>query len=137
MLLPPLRLLLYDAMQLSLLPVMAASSGTYHCYLISWCIAARLAERVFEPLLQQTTTSASSTDGAHGSAELQLAAATVMGMHAGLSRQELVCQLQAACGLRDSDAGPEAVKVPNLEDLALGSADQLHTDLQRWLWTPR
>lgn len=63
------------ALQLSLLPVMAASNGTYHCYLISWCIAARLAEQVFEPLLQQTSGASSTTDGSQRVAELQLAAA--------------------------------------------------------------
>ncbi|WIA35496.1 hypothetical protein OEZ86_003925 [Tetradesmus obliquus] len=122
--------------ELSLLPVMAASNGTYHCYLISWCIAARLAEQVFEPLLQQTSGASSTTDGSQRVAELQLAAATVMGMHAGLSRQELVCQLQTACGIPSFNAALMASRDQLLEDLALGSADQLHTDLQRWLWTP-
>jgi hypothetical protein len=122
------------AVQLSLLPVMAASSGTYHCYLISWCVAARLAEQVFEPMLEQTSGSAS-RDGADGLAELQLAAACVMGMHAGVSRQELVQQLQAACGL--SNNGSDAVGGQLLEDLAMGGAGQLKADLQRWLWTPK
>jgi hypothetical protein len=122
------------AVQLSLLPVMAASSGTYHCYLISWCVAARLAEQVFEPLLKQTSGSAS-RDGADGLAELQLAAAYAMGMHAGVSRQELVQQLQAACGLPNNGSDADGGQL--LEDLAMGGAGQLKADLQRWLWTPK
>jgi hypothetical protein len=122
------------AVQLSLLPVMAASSGTYHCYLISWCIAARLAEQVFEPLLQQTSGSAIDSNGADGLAGLQVAAARVMGMHAGLSAQELVLRLQEACGM--SNNGSDAVGMQLLEDLAMGGAGQLQADLQRWLWRP-
>lgn len=59
-----------------------------------------------------------------------------MGMHAGLSRQELVCQLHTACGIPSFNAALEASRDQLPEDLAVGSADQLHTDLQRWLWTP-
>jgi hypothetical protein len=123
------------AVQLSLLPVMAASSGTYHCYLVSWCVAARLAEQVFEPLLRQTSGSASGSDGGDGLAGLQLAAAYAMGMHAGMSRQELVHQLQAACGLPNNDNDGFGGRL--LEDLAIGRAGQLKADLQRWLWTPK
>jgi hypothetical protein len=125
------------AAQMSLLPVMAASSGTYHCYLISWCIAARLAEQLFEPLLRHTSGAASHLpDDAHTLEDLQLAAASVMGIHAGLSQQELACKLQTACGLQQSGASPAASGEWLLEDLAAGSVDQLHGDLQRWLWRP-
>ncbi|KAF6250594.1 hypothetical protein COO60DRAFT_795943 [Scenedesmus sp. NREL 46B-D3] len=120
--------------ELSLLPVMAASSGTYHCYLISWCVAARLAERVFEPLLRQTSDCLSTSDGMDGSAGLQLAAANVMAMHAGMSLQELVQLLQTACGLANTDVYAHDSQL--LEDLATGGAGQLKADLQRWLWTP-
>lgn len=38
--------------QLSLLPVMAAQQGTYHCYLIAWALAAYACQAILDPLLR-------------------------------------------------------------------------------------
>lgn len=69
--------------QVSLLPVLAAHQGTYHCYLLAWVQAAQLYEQVLQPLLQMQA-----QDRVHGqgvprhrrSAELQ-AARTVFTAH--------------------------------------------------------
>lgn len=64
-------------LQVSLLPVLAAHQGTYHCYLSAWSSAFELFERVVKPLLlpDDYDQAAAAAEGAEeqGQDELQAA----------------------------------------------------------------
>lgn len=68
-------------LQVSLMPVMAAHQGTYHCYLTAWLQAAQLYQHVLQPLLEADATPP--TDNVWE--ELQAEAMAVFGAHVGVS----------------------------------------------------
>lgn len=149
-----------SCLQVALMPVMAAHSGTYHCYLTGWIIAARLAEKVFEPLLQvegaaasnghSVSTHPSTTEALPAAVHpgktacttstrtaLQQAAFAVMSMHAGINSREIAQLLSRVCGLAtavcDSDTSSDGGKLDPLADLIImPNAEQLRC----WLWQP-
>jgi hypothetical protein len=68
--------------QVSLLPVLAAHQGTYHCYLLAWVQAAQVYEQVLQPLLQMQAKDGTQVVPCHKSpAELQAAARAVFTAH--------------------------------------------------------
>jgi hypothetical protein len=66
--------------QVSLLPVMAAHQGTYHCYLQAWLQASQLHEQVVRPLLRGMQ---ECTDGCH---ERDVSMETVQELQAAVGR---------------------------------------------------
>jgi hypothetical protein len=69
-------------LQVSLLPVLAAHQGTYHCYLLAWVQAVQVYEQVLQLLLQMQAQDGTQGVSCHrSSAELQAAARAVFTAH--------------------------------------------------------